>query len=47
MAVKQGRDAKRWELEALLFAGLPLIWVIVYESLWLADLRIHQETHLL
>ena len=47
VAVKRGRDGNRRALEALLFAGRPLIWVIVYESFWLADLRIRQKADLL
>ncbi len=31
MASKQGRDPKRWALWTLLFAGLPLIWLIIYD----------------
>ena len=29
VASKQGRDTKRWALWTLLFAGLPLIWLII------------------
>ena len=29
LAAKQGRNAQRWSLWTLLFAGLPLIWLIM------------------
>ena len=29
VAAKRGRDAKRWALGALLFAGLPVVWLII------------------
>ena len=31
MAAKQGRDPKRWALWTLLFAGLPLFWLIIHD----------------